>query len=131
MVQMGFAKDQVKHIALAVDEAASNVIRHGYKGTCERPIWVKVSPTKFKGKQAVSIVLEDECTGVDLSKIKGRPLEDYRPGGLGVHLILGLMDFVEYSHMTKDRGVRLEMIKCIDPADSEAVKAEMEKVEKR
>ena len=124
MTQLGLSKDQTRHVALAVDEATSNVIRHGYKATCERPIYLKITPVELSGKPAIKIVIEDECTGIDISKIKGRPLDEYRQGGLGIHIIYGVMDFVEYSYRENGKGLRLTMIKCVAASDSEAIKAE-------
>ena len=40
--------------------------------------------------------LDDRGTFVDPSRIASRPLDQVRPGGLGVHLMKSTMDVVEY-----------------------------------
>ncbi len=112
-VRLGLSEDAAGKVVLAVDEAASNVIRHGYGGRQDRPIWMRISPIDFEGNPAMEILIEDECQGVDLNKIKGRPLEEIRPGGLGVHIIQGVMDAVEYRHREDGAGISLRMVKRI------------------
>ena len=42
--RIGFDEAACSKIALAVDEALANVIRHGYGRACGRPIWVSAPP---------------------------------------------------------------------------------------
>jgi len=107
----GLCERDCGRVMLCVDEAVTNVIRHGYKGKTDRPIHVSLYPIEQDGKEGIQIVIEDECEGVDLSTIKSRPLEEIRPGGLGVHIIQDIMNSVQYSHRKDGRGVRLEMTK--------------------
>ena len=116
----GFTADMSDRIVLAVDEAVTNVIRHGYKGRTDQPIWLKMRPVNGDGKEGMEFLIEDECTGVDLAKIKGRPLEEVRPGGLGVHIITGVMDQVEYRSRPDGTGVQLRMVKYKKPAAAAA-----------
>lgn len=124
--RMGFSEEACGQIALAVDEALCNVIRHGYDKAPDRPIWVRVyavggvghpdtkgpNPTK-----AIRIVLEDEARQVDLSKIKSRDLDEIRPGGLGVHIIQQVMDEAVYEHR-QPVGMRLTMVKLREGASA-------------
>lgn len=102
-------------VVLAVDEAVANVIRHGYHGQTDKPIWVNLAPIKADGG-GIEVVIEDECRGVDLSRIRGRDLKDVKPGGLGVHILREIMDEVEYRHRESHEGVRLTMRKRASPA---------------
>lgn len=111
--KLGFPSDDTAKVTLAVEEAMSNVIRHGYRGRHDGPIWVKLSPVVRGDASGVEVVIEDECEGVDLEKIRGRPLDEIRPGGLGVHIIKGVMDEAEYGHRSGRRGIRLRMVKVI------------------
>ena len=97
--RMGFSHDSSAHLALAVDEALCNVIRHGYKQEPGRPIWVKIWPLEDNGEHGpgLRIVIEDEAPQVDVSQIQGRDLDDIRPGGLGVHIIRQVLDHAEYA----------------------------------
>ena len=111
---MGMDEDTCGNLALAIGEAIVNVIEHGYGGDEDRPIWIKASPIRKDGRPGLEIVVEDECPGVDLSAIKSRPLDEVRPGGLGVHIIHRIMDEVDYSHREAGTGVRLRMRKFIN-----------------
>lgn len=123
--RLGFSDEACGHIALAVDEALCNVIRHGYAKASDRPIWIGLVPlggvaqpggASGNPTQALKIVIEDEARQVDPEQIKSRNLEEVRPGGLGVHIIKAVMDEVKYerresSNGTPAVGMRLTMIK--------------------
>jgi len=117
---LGAAEQTCGELALVVGEALANVIKHGYQDQTDRPIWVTGSPMQDDGRRCFEVVIEDESQGVDLDQIKSRPLDEVRPGGLGVHLIQCIMDQVEYSHRQDGVGVRLRMRKCIGPANQVA-----------
>jgi len=109
----GFGEDVVGHVMLAVDEAVSNVIRHGYDGADDQPIWVRLSPRDEDGRPGFTIVVEDRARQIDPAEIQGRDLGDVRPGGLGVHIIQRVMDRVSY-HARTGGGMRLVMSKSAD-----------------
>lgn len=98
-------------IALAVDEALSNVIRHGYLGRADGTIELSVTPTQPPG---VTVVIEDRGRTVDPATIQGRDLEDVRPGGLGVHLMREIMDSCQWQPR-EGGGMRLTMCKALSP----------------
>jgi len=110
--RVGFDDISCSKIALAVDEAMCNVIRHGYKRDTARPIWVTITPSRPEGERpgAIEVVIEDEAEQVDPERIVGRALDDVRPGGLGVHIMREVMDLVEYSKR-EPGGMRLRMVK--------------------
>jgi serine/threonine-protein kinase RsbW len=120
--RLGFSDESSAHIALAIDEALCNIIRHGYDRQTERPIWISlypeggVSSPESQGQTSpttgLRIVIEDEAKQVDPSVIKSRDLDEIRPGGLGVHIIQQVMDSVSYEHRTGPAGgMRLTMVK--------------------
>jgi serine/threonine-protein kinase RsbW len=111
----GLSDDESGMFVMAVDEAMTNVIRHGYKEKTDQPIWVKLRPISQNGHVGLEVVVEDECQNVNLEKIKSRPLEDVRPGGLGVHIIHNTMDEVQYERRDECPGVRLTMRKYAKP----------------
>ena len=55
--------------------------------------------------------------GADPSRICSRPLDEVRPGGLGVHLIRSTMDVVEYKQ-NGHGGTTLTLVKHVS-ADKE------------
>jgi anti-sigma regulatory factor (Ser/Thr protein kinase) len=108
--KLGFDDGSCGQVMLALDEALANVMRHGYKGRTDGPIWVTFEPIDANGKLGFRIVIEDEAQQVDPEVIRGRDLEEVRPGGLGVHIIKKIMDKVEYTRRDAG-GMRLVMIK--------------------
>src|SRR4029434_8191323 len=91
--RLGFSEEACGQIALAVDEALCNVIRHGYERRKDGPIWVSLWPMDSNGGgPGGRIVIEDEAKQIDPEEIKGRDLDEIRPGGLGVHIIRQVMD---------------------------------------
>ena len=94
----GWSEHQIGEIALALDEALSNVIRHGYNGRDDGKMELKVAEYAEDGVEGVEIRVRDYCDDVQLEKICGRDLDDVRPGGLGVHLIYAMMESVKYEH---------------------------------
>ncbi|MEM1330236.1 MAG: ATP-binding protein [Planctomycetota bacterium] len=106
--RMGFPESACSQIALAVDEALCNVIRHGYDSATDRPIWLRLWPEAGNG---LRIMIEDEAKQVDPEKIQSRDLEDIRPGGLGVHIMHEVMDSVEFVRREGGVGMRLTMVK--------------------
>ena len=88
----GFSPDEKDQIEVAVVEGFTNVIRHAYGGRLDQRIEIRMSLPP----EGLRIELEDWGTYVDPAKIKSRPLDEVRPGGLGIHLMKSTMDLVEY-----------------------------------
>ncbi len=123
--RLGFTDDAGGQMALAVDEALCNVIRHGYERRPDRPIWLSIwaeggawadgvpTSTGSAGGErpdALRIVIEDEAQQVDPAAIRSRSLDEIRPGGLGVHIIKTVMDEARYEKRGTT-GMRLTMVK--------------------
>lgn len=92
----GFDDEEVSKIALAVDEACTNVIKHAYQYNPKKQITVTI--TDNDGEFVVSIV--DNGKQFDPNRIQQPDMKEYlssyRRGGLGIHLMKRLMDKVEY-----------------------------------
>jgi len=93
----GFADEDVSKIALAVDEACTNVIKHAYRFDPTKIIRVSVSGRNSE----FQVVIEDNGVRFDPAVVQPPDMKDYlthyRRGGLGVYLMRSLMDRVEYS----------------------------------
>ncbi len=100
----GFSKTQIQGLVLAVDEACANIIRHSYCG-CEEGLITLECKEK---KKALEFILKDQGRPMDCKKIKHRPLNKVRPGGLGVFFIKKMMDEVEYA---RSRGMNILRMK--------------------
>lgn len=103
----GYTRLDTSKIVLAVDEACSNVIRHAYNGDTGQPIVVSCDINSHD----LIVEVVDYGDHVDVESIKPRPLDELRPGGLGVHLIKSVMDRVQYSNL-ETIGNRLLMQKA-------------------
>lgn len=112
----GFSPTDAHSISWAVDEALTNVIRHGYQSAAGQPIEVTLEPVRCEdGRTGMRVIVRDFGRQVDPCTIKGRPLDEVRPGGLGVHVIQTVMNEVEYS-CPSDGGMLLRMVKYCSPA---------------
>ncbi|MCA9307568.1 MAG: ATP-binding protein [Phycisphaerales bacterium] len=121
--RFGFDEKSASHIALAVDEAVCNIIRHGYDKRADGQITVGLWPIpedapEGRNTEGIRIVIEDSAKQVDPDKIKGRDLADVRPGGLGVHIMKQVMNEVTYEKRAKG-GMRLTMLKYLSASPTE------------
>lgn len=114
--RLGFNELACGQIALAVDEALCNIIRHGYDRRTDGPIWLSLWPVPGDNGSpgGLKIVLEDEAKQIDPGAIRGRDLDDVKPGGLGVHIIREVMDEARYEKRA-GHGMKLTMVKRIGP----------------
>ncbi len=88
----GFPDLERGRIVLAVDEAVTNIIRHTYKGEPGKPI---ILSAEIKDDH-LHLRLRDYGPPVDKAKLKGRELEDVKPGGLGLLLLQSIFSTVEH-----------------------------------
>jgi len=110
--RIGFGEVESGHVALAVDEALANIIRHGYEQredeNIEIRVWVIEEP-----KAGIRIVIDDEARQVDPEIMRGRDLEDVRPGGLGVHIMNEVMDSCMFERR-EEKGMRVTLEKHLE-----------------
>lgn len=94
--EFGFDDEDVSKIALAVDEACTNIIKHAYKFDPTKKIAVTIRP----GTRALEIVITDNGKQFNPADLQAPDMKEYlshyRRGGLGVYLMKSLMDKVEY-----------------------------------
>jgi len=100
------AEETIEEIKLAVDEACANVIKHAYKGDTSKKIMLKYQVTR----DAFTVIIEDSGITARKGMIKGRNLDDLRPGGLGVHFIKKVFDTFQFDKR-KGKGNRLTLIR--------------------
>ncbi|MCP4608698.1 MAG: ATP-binding protein [Planctomycetes bacterium] len=112
---IGLKENDIETIILAVVEALTNVIRHSYGGPCDKPIIIKLNKINYPDvkKAGLEIVIRDFGKQVDPENIKGRDLDELKPGGVGVHIIHTAMDEVEFTP-GDDCGMQLRMVKYLD-----------------
>ena len=92
----GFNEETQEQIALAVDEACTNVIKHAHHHDARRLMDIQIQTDMNK----MRITITDKGSGFDVTKLKDPDLEKYikesKHGGLGIYLIKTLMDEVNY-----------------------------------
>jgi anti-sigma regulatory factor (Ser/Thr protein kinase) len=92
----GFDAAQSDQLALAVDEASTNVIEHAYAGARDRRIELRFDE---RGED-LRVEVVDEGAAVDPRTVPQVDLRRYaserRKGGLGVHIMGRIMDTVTF-----------------------------------
>jgi serine/threonine-protein kinase RsbW len=118
---MGFSESDCRALTRAVDEALANVIRHAYGDRPGQPIELLCRRLTERADEkhgpALEVILVDRgisCTG---KKFCGRPLDEIRPGGLGMHFIQNGVDVVQYSRRLGKN--RLRLVKFLPSQDSQ------------
>ena len=95
-VVAGFARGDADQIALAVDEAATNVIEHAYGGAADEIVELRYED---RGED-LRVDVVDHGRSVDPRTMPRVDLDRYvserRKGGLGVHLMGKIMDSVTF-----------------------------------
>lgn len=104
----GFSDAATDEIILGLDEACSNVIKYAYRGENTKRIVVKFKITKKQFK----VTVDDTGIKADLKVLRGRNLDDLKPGGLGMHLIKRAFDMFSLDEKKK-KGNRLTLIRHI------------------
>ena len=117
---LGFSAPECRSVTRAVDEALTNIMRHCYCGQLDQPIEVFCSRIRRHGAvgpdEGLEILLCDRGPPVDPAKLRGRRLDEIRPGGLGLHFIRQSMDIVQYRRARGTNQFRL--VKYFSPMKS-------------
>lgn len=108
--QAGLNEAEVYAVQLAVDEASTNIIEHGYGQECPDRIDITCEILK----DGLKVVIYDDAEPFNPETVPepeiNVSLDDIKPRGLGVFLIRQMMDEVHYES-TADKGNTLTMIK--------------------
>jgi phosphoserine phosphatase RsbU/P len=105
----GCQQEDIESMVLAINEACMNVIQHAYGPGARGDIVLEI----LRNKDQLIFRLIDFAKSVDECTIKSRPLDEVRPGGLGVHFIHEVMDSVVFLECPGKVGNILEMKKHI------------------
>jgi serine/threonine-protein kinase RsbW len=86
-------------------------VRHSYGNRLDQPIASYFRSAKRcqhgEIESGLEILLCDRGRAIDLNTLRGRPLEQIRPGGLGLPLIRQSMDTVEFTRKGLTNQLRL------------------------
>lgn len=101
----------ISDIVLAVDEAVTNIIRHGYQHQAGN---IEITISHHLNK--LEIKLYDKAPTFDPTQIAppnpNIPLSQRKPGGLGVHMMRQLTDDLRYEPLADGRN-ELTLVKQI------------------
>lgn len=99
--EFGFKEDESQKIALAVDEACSNLVRHAYKLASDKQICLEVE----NDSNDFIIKILDEGAPFDPLDNPTPDMNDYfknfKRGGLGIHIMRLIMDEIHYYPATE------------------------------
>jgi serine/threonine-protein kinase RsbW len=111
-VSAGFSNESIDDLVLAVDEAATNIIVHGYE---EKP--GKIEVTFSSTSDTARITLRDWAPSFDPLQVPPPditlPLHERKAGGLGIHLMRQCVDEICHS-LPEDGGNELLLVKKMD-----------------
>jgi len=101
-----FSKSVVNAFKLAIDEAATNIIKHAYRDW-EGMITMRV----IVKKNSMTVVLIDQGKYFDPARVADPDLKRYvnigKKGGLGIHIMRKLLDEIDYHHTEEGNELRL------------------------
>jgi serine/threonine-protein kinase RsbW len=104
----------VPALQLALEEAVTNVINHGYADGKPHTFTVELAAAARR----VTVIVTDDAPAYDpLSRAEvdvTKPLEDRQIGGLGVHLVKKLMDSARYER--RDGRNILTLVRTLGPS---------------
>lgn len=112
----GLSDRDSAHCQLAVDEACTNIIEHGYRGEGRGDIRLRcdIEPN------ALTITIRDAAKYFDPDSVPHpnlrAPLDEIRIGGLGLYFMRNVMDAVEFSY--EEGGNKLVLVKRKQVANS-------------
>lgn len=112
--QAGLSEAEVYAVQLAVDEAATNIIEHGYGQECPSRIDVTCEILA----NGIKVVIYDDAEPFDPTTVPepeiNVSLDDIKPRGLGIFFMRKMMDEVAYE-TSPNQGNTLTMIKYHHP----------------
>lgn len=109
-IVFGFDEETANRIALAVDEACTNIIRYAYKNANDKPIEINI----FLNNNKFEVLINDYGDIFDPESIKMPDMKEYikklKRVGLGMYLMKELVDKVEYN-IGKESKNEVKLIK--------------------
>jgi len=98
----------IKAFKLAIDEAATNIIRHAYRGMEGEAF---ITMRAIVRRQSITVSLIDQGKYFDPQQIKEPDLQRYvqigKRGGLGIFIMRRLMDDIDYRKTEEGNELRL------------------------
>ena len=103
-----FSEKERLLMVLGVDEACTNIIRYAYELRDDELIGLSMEGLR----DCIRMRLRDYGKRTPRHRMQGRAHDLIKPGGLGLHLIRGAFDKVDY--ILKRRGTELVLTKNLE-----------------
>jgi anti-sigma regulatory factor (Ser/Thr protein kinase) len=118
-IESGIDQQDIDNIELAIDEACTNVIEHGYDpNEPNKDITIRMEITTSK----LVLTIIDHAKPFNILRYKPRDIrelqEEGKDGGLGIRLLRGIMDVIDY-RTTANGYNELIMIKYFKSANQD------------
>jgi serine/threonine-protein kinase RsbW len=111
----GLTGEDLEELVVAVNEAMSNIVRHGFHG---QPADIKV--VVVRGQDAVEVILRDRGPAFDPQSVpapdRSLPLAERPFGGMGVQLMRELCDELRYQRDAAGRN-ELRLLKRLNNSE--------------
>lgn len=113
--ELGAADDCIVDLVQAVDEAATNIVTHGYLGSAGR-----IGVTIDAAADRVWVVISDRAPSFDPTSVVEPDLASshLRPGGMGVHLMRAATDVMTHQGRPGGGNV-LTLVRTLGSRDEE------------
>ena len=109
---LDLGEGEIFRLKTAVDEACANAIRHSYGGDAGQRLIL----TFTLSEDRLEILLRDFGKKPDPERLRPQKEDPTTPGGLGLPLILNVMDEVAYD-LSLEKGCALRMVKYLRGRD--------------
>ncbi len=110
-VRHNFDHKVINSFKLVVDEACTNIIRHGYRDIKNGQILVRA----IVRRMSLTIVIIDNGRSFDPRQVQNPDLEKYvsigKKGGLGIFMMRKLMDDIKYNVTSRGNELRLTKVR--------------------
>ncbi|MEW5774868.1 MAG: ATP-binding protein [Thermodesulfobacteriota bacterium] len=111
----GLSAEAVYRANLGLEEILTNIIKYGFGDAAEHRIGLRLETRPG----LLRLVVEDDGRAFDPRQAPpprlDRPLSERRPGGLGIHLVLAMMDRVDYRRAGDRNILEITIIPRPDP----------------
>lgn len=116
-IKNGFDNDEAQYIALATEEACTNIIKYGYQFDRTKEIEILT----YKSKDFFIVEINDEgkpfnpndINEIDMKKY----FQEFKKGGLGIQIIKKIMDDIEYYPAENEKKKNSLLLKKLIPSN--------------
>ncbi len=116
-IQYGFTDDEAQFIALATEEACTNIIKYSYKFDQTKDIEI----VTYKLNEFFVVEINDEGKPFDPNQIDkidiNKIFRERKRGGLGIPIIKKIMDEIEYLPAESNKKKNSLLLKKLIPSN--------------